>query len=140
MLEDRADHFDDRAPGVFEPDTLLASQYFDRIRRRRAPDGERRLMIAVLEDAIHVYLKNCGARDAHHRALFLDAEEWIESDDSTSFYSFENVCAVLDLDADYLRRGLRGWKARTSGRAAVEGLPATDDTSEADVRRAANGD
>jgi hypothetical protein len=112
-MEHRAhDGFEDRAPGVFEPDTLLASQYFDRIRRRAAVDGERRLIVAVLEDAVHMYLKHAAARIEVHRALFREAEEWIEDGDTQWFLSFENVCAVLDLDADYLRRGLRAAKRR----------------------------
>ena len=64
--------------GLFQPDTLLPSQYFDRVRRRAHPDGERRLMIAVLEDAVDVYRKQAGARDARRQQLFHDAEEWIE--------------------------------------------------------------
>ena len=29
-----------------------------------------------------------------------------------SSFSFQNICDVLDIDADYLRRGLRLWKQR----------------------------
>jgi hypothetical protein len=131
------DRIDERAPGVFEPDTLLPSQYFDRVRRSSAPSGERRLLIAVLEDAVHVYLTQCTARDAQRQGLFRDAEEWIESKDSSWFVSFENICAVLALDADYLRRGLRVRKARALGNTAVASQ-AMDEEQE--TRLAANGD
>ena len=40
---------EDRVQELFQPDTLLPSQYFDRIRRRASADGERRLMVAILE-------------------------------------------------------------------------------------------
>ena len=106
---------DERAGGVLEPDTLLASQYFDRVRRRAGVGGERRLMVAVLEDAVTTYMKHAGATDPQRAELFADAEAWIESDDAVSFYSFENMCAVLDLDPEYLRRGLRAWKRRATG-------------------------
>jgi hypothetical protein len=112
VIHDRDNLVDDRAGATFEPDTLLASQYFDRVRRRTAVDGERRLMVAVLEDAVHTYLKHAGADDPHARELFEETEAWFASDDATDLYSFENVCAVLDIEADYLRRGLRARKAR----------------------------
>ena len=106
---------DERMAGLFQPDTLLPSQYFDRVRRRHLFDGERRLMIAVLEDAVDVYRKQAGAKDQRGQELFRDAEVWIEDPDRTWLFSFQNICDVLDLDADYLRRGLRSWKAKANG-------------------------
>jgi len=91
---------------------LLPSQFFDRVRRRSEHDGERRLMIAVLEDAVDVYRKQAGAQDARGQQLFHEAEEWIEDADQSWLFSFQNICDVLGLDADYLRRGLRVWKER----------------------------
>ena len=111
-MKDREYATDDRLAGLFQPDTLLPSQFFDRIRRRSEHDGERRLMIAVLEDAVDVYRKQAGARDARAQQLFHEAEEWIEDPDQTWLFSFQNICDVLGLDADYLRRGLRVWKER----------------------------
>src|SRR5579875_408424 len=84
---------EERLAELFQPDVLLPTQFFDRLRRRSEHDGERRLMVAVLEDA----------------------EAWIESPDRTWLFSFENICDVLGIDADYLRRGLREWKARMAG-------------------------
>src|SRR5205823_1094876 len=63
-MKDREYATDDRLAGLFQPDTLLPSQFFDRVRRRSEHDGERRLMIAVLEDAVDVYRKQAGAQDA----------------------------------------------------------------------------
>jgi hypothetical protein len=103
---------EDRAPGLFQPDTLMPSQYFDRMRRRTEYDGERRLMIAVLEDAVDVYRKQHGAEDPRGRVLFREAEEWIENTDATWIFSFENICHVLDLDAGYIRRGLHALRHR----------------------------
>ena len=57
------------AVAVLRPGALAGREY----------DGERRLMIAVLEDAVDVYRKQAGARDARRQQLFEDAEEWIES-------------------------------------------------------------
>ena len=129
---------EERLAGLVQPDTLLPSQFFDRARRRRECDGERRLMIAVLEDAVDVYRKQADARDARGQHLFREAEAWIEEPDRTWLFSFENICDLLDLDADYLRRGLHAWKARAAGarRASVVELR----TGDADELKKASGD
>ncbi len=122
MTEKRHSAGDERAAAVLQPDTLLASQYFDWVRRCAAQQGERRLMVAVLEDGVLAYLNNADAPDRRRRALFLEAEAWVESHDASWFYSFANVCAALDLHADHLRRGLRAWKTRGE-RACGEARP-----------------
>src|SRR5438552_15816823 len=111
-MKEREHAVDERFGVIFQPDTLLPSQFFDRVRRRTEHDGERRLMIAVLEDAVDVFRKQAGARDARGEQLFQEAETWIEDPDRTWLFSFQNICDVLGLDADYLRRGLRVWKER----------------------------
>jgi len=111
-MRERDANIEERLAGLFTPDTLLPSQFFDRARRRSEHDGERRLMIAVLEDAVDVYRKQAGARDPRGQELFRDAEEWIEDPDRTWLFSFQNICDVLDIDAEYLRRGLHAWKER----------------------------
>ena len=128
---------EDRVQELFQPDTLLPSQYFDRIRRKASADGERRLMVAILEDAVDVYRKQAGMHDARAKALFRDAELWIEDLDCTWLFSFQNICDVLDLDAEYIRRGLRALKARAL---AGPRLPMvtlrTEDSDESGLRRA----
>lgn len=130
MKERRQLGLEDRLADLFQPDTLLPSQYFGRMRRRTEFDGERRLMIAVLEDAVDVYRKQVGAKDARNQALFRDAEEWIEDPDRTWLFSFQNICDVLDIDAEYVRRGLHAWKQErlAAPRGQVVSLrPAADD-------------
>jgi hypothetical protein len=100
---------------LFTPDTLLPSQYFDRLRSRTEYDGERRLMLAILEDAVDVYRKQAGARDRKRQQHFLDAEAWIEDTDATWIFSFENICIALGLEPEYLRGGLRAWKRQAGG-------------------------
>ena len=107
---------EERLQELFQPDTLMPSQYFDRIRRRASLDGERRLMVAILEDAVDVYRKHADARDRKRQALFDDAATWIESDDKSWIFSFENICDVLGIDVSYLRSGLRRWYAERGGR------------------------
>jgi hypothetical protein len=137
-MKERENAVDERLGGLFQPDTLLPSQFFDRVRRRSEHDAERRLMIAVLEDAVDVYRKQAGATEQRGQQLFREAEEWIEDDDRTWLFSFQNICDVLDLDAGYLRRGLHVWKDKVHGprRGEVVALHATDP----DELRKASGD
>ena len=106
---------EEKVAELFQPDTLLPSQFFDRLRRSVTFDGERRLMIAILEDAVEVYRKQAGAADRKRRQLFEDAETWIESSANGWVFSFENICDVLGLEAGYLRKGLRAWKQGMGG-------------------------
>jgi len=103
---------DERLADLFVPDTLLPSQYFDRIVRHGYDNGERRLMLAVLEDAVEVYRKQVGATDPRGRQLFEEADEWIENTDPSWLFSFQNICDVLGIEAEYIRRGLHGLKER----------------------------
>lgn len=96
--------------GLFEPDILLPNQYFAAFRRGRAVEGERRLMLAVLEDAVDSYRKHAAACDPREQACFLEAKEWFSSDDRSWLFAFENICDVLEMNADYLRSGLDRWR------------------------------
>ena len=96
--------------GLFEPDILLPNQYFAAFRRGRAVEGERRLMLAVLEDAVDSYRKYAIARDPREQACFLEAREWFFSTDRSWLFAFENICDVLEMNADYLRSGLDKWR------------------------------
>ena len=92
--------------GLFEPDILLPNQYFAAFRRGRAVEGERRLMLAVLEDAVDSYRKHAVACDPKEQACFLEAKEWFYSSDRSWLFAFENICDVLEMNAEYLRSGL----------------------------------
>ena len=88
----------------------------DSIFKRNIREGEERLMLAVLANAIEDFQKYVLATDRRGQELFQEAEEWILETDSPSFFSFESICAHLQLDPDYVRRGFIRWKeARRSG-------------------------
>lgn len=113
---------EDRYGGFLQPDAILPAQFFQSLRSKSQFDGERRLMIAVLEDAVNCFMKQLHATDPKARQLFTDAEEWIANDDRSWFFAFDNVCETLDLNPDYVREGLFKWRAaerRRVGDAAV---------------------
>jgi len=102
---------EDRLTGFLQPDVILPTQFFQSLRTKSQFNGERRLMIAVLEDAVNCFMKQLHATDPKARQLFLEAQEWITADDRTWFFAFENVCDTLDLNPDYVREGLFKWRA-----------------------------
>lgn len=101
---------DEKLPGLFEPDTLLPIQYFEAMRRKHLLEGEKRLILSVLEDAIECFMKCIDATTSKGQRLFREAEEWINLEDKHWVFSFDNVCDMLDINSDYMRAGLRRWK------------------------------
>src|SRR6476659_6578674 len=47
------------------------------------------------------------------RTLFEEARDWLFSDETGWFCSFVSICTLLNLEPNYIRRGLRQWEART---------------------------
>jgi hypothetical protein len=103
---------DERLPGLFEPDTLLPIQYFEAMRKKHLLEGEKRLILSVLEDAIECFMKYIDSPTSKGQRLFRDAEEWINLEDKQWVFSFDNVCEMLDVNPEYMRRGLKQWKER----------------------------
>ena len=101
---------DERLPGMFEPDTLLPIQYFEAMRKKHLLEGEKRLILSVLEDAIECFMKCIDASTSKGQRLFRDADEWIAHEDKRWVFSFDNVCDMLDINPEYMRMGLRKWK------------------------------
>lgn len=100
----------DRSFGLFEPDALLPAQFYAAFRGGSGVRGEKRLMLAVLEDALDCYQKYAISRDGHGQQLFDEANQWIASNDRGWFFSYENICETLEINPEYLRRGLVSWR------------------------------
>lgn len=73
---------------------------------RRPIEPERRLMLAVLQEAVVSYLA-CGARSVRENVREMrEIEEWFASDDTRWPYSFGNLCDGLGLERSAVRRAL----------------------------------
>ncbi len=105
------------------------SGILEELSRRSLRDGERRLMLALLEGAVEDFQKYLLANGKRSQELFLEAERWILETGSPSFFSFENVCEHLQFDPAYVRQGVMRWKATK----LVEQLPSCANPS---LRRA----
>jgi hypothetical protein len=105
----KAHILDDTLPGLFQGECILPSQYNDATGPRRYSDeGQRRLLLAVLEDAIRCYFEYGGAmRGTDRYDQFTEAREWIYWTGESEGLSFSNVCEALGIDANCLREGLK---------------------------------
>lgn len=96
----------DNLPDTFVPEALLPEQYFDRWAARASDSPEKRLMFAVLLDAV-IQLQARNEKDS------VEAEEWIRGTDcEDSPFGFRNICDALDIEAGYLAEGLLSWRTR----------------------------
>jgi hypothetical protein len=67
-------------------------------------------MWAMLKDTLSCYHAYANATTVQGQRLFREAERWLLSSDLSWMFSFENVCAVLDIDSESLRNELRRWR------------------------------
>jgi len=71
---------------------------------------EAALMRAVLEDAVQCVREGWHTADRSKQQLAREALGWLFSEDEEWPFSFVNICTMLGLDPEYLRRGLRRWQ------------------------------
>ena len=77
---------------------------YEAVYRRAEPAcGERRLLLAVLEDGIRTFLKNAHATHGRAGNLKREALTWLRSDSRDDVFDFENICETLGIDAGRLR-------------------------------------
>jgi hypothetical protein len=68
-------------------------------------DGERRLMLAVLLDAIRIVRTHCpSVLRARGSRVWERERDWFEADDRSTPFSFTSICEALGLNPAYVRR------------------------------------
>jgi hypothetical protein len=92
------------------PELVLPSQFSTGVRNDASLRPEKRLMLAVLEEAVGDFQRYLVATGNEARRLFQDAEDWFASEDTTWPYSFVNICNALGFDVGYVRAGLSRWR------------------------------
>jgi len=102
---------------LFQPDTLLSAQYFENFRRKTPLEPEKKLMLAILEDAVWCFQHNVWARNGKGKKLFDEAQEWILDESSDWVFSFESICEVLGFSPRYVRQGLLSMERKEAGKA-----------------------
>src|SRR5512142_715592 len=93
-----------------QPDVLLFDEYLHVYQSTFAQTPEMKLVAAILKDGIDCYLKYFSAKPRRGKKRPNEAEEWFFSKDERWLFSFENVCGLLKLEPDYIRRALLHYK------------------------------
>jgi len=107
----QVDHEFSQAEGV------LPLQFFGNRRGIRSIEPLRRLMVAMLVDAVRVFQTKIEARQPSTRQEFAEVQRWIFSDDETEMFSFRPMCEALEIDPKLSGTGLfagnrKGWSPR----------------------------
>jgi hypothetical protein len=81
---------------------ILPSQFWE-VRDDMRFEPEKKLMVAVLEEALATILGSGEAPSEARRQVAQEAWHWFASDDRSGPFTFATICDVLGLDADRVR-------------------------------------
>jgi hypothetical protein len=97
------------------PDVLTPMQYYGGVRTQHPEThAMKRLMLAVLEDALRCLQTYIGSRNPVHRRAFGEAESWILDRQAQGPFAFDTICEALEIQPDHLRDGIRQWRMQLS--------------------------
>ena len=91
--------------------TMLPSQFWANLADPRS-EPAKRLMVAVLEEAIAVVVNRSGRGSDDHGTVVAEAERWFCSDDRGAPFAFVTICDVLGLDPGRVRQAVSAWRGR----------------------------
>jgi hypothetical protein len=109
-----------------QPDVLCLHEYLRIYTGEPAETPERRLVAAVLRDAIECYLRTCRAPNRRKKRNFREVEEWFFRSDDSGVFSLENVCAILNLAPGYIRRMLLEYQSGNAASANSRSMGSRD--------------
>jgi hypothetical protein len=102
--------WDDGSLAKAVPDVMIRGEYYASRRAASSLNPTKRLMLAVLLDAIRSFQAAAeGVRKSAQRR-FEDAETWLFDENGDGPFSFESICEELLIDPQYLRSGLIRWR------------------------------
>ena len=98
-------------------DARLDVAYVDQICRNQYDEGEKKLMLAVLQEALNNFVQFLPSKDVTGQERFREVEEWFWGDDPEWLFSFKNIAESLGISSSYFldrlmtlkRNRLRGW-------------------------------
>src|SRR5215813_4955423 len=93
---------DDKVISLFEPDTLVSTQYLESFRRKTPNEPEKMLMLAVLEDAINCFQVNMMAERGRAKQLLDETVAWFLDRNDDWAFSFVSICEILQLNPEYV--------------------------------------
>ncbi len=92
-------------------DVILPCQFFSSAADPRG-EPEKRLMVAVLEEAIAASMAGVGSEHSEQVAVAAEADRWFASDDCAAPFAFRSICDILGLEPGRVRQLLASWQER----------------------------
>ena len=93
-----------------QADSLLPVQFHNGRAETATAEPLRRLMVAVLLDAIRCFQTKSKSRQPARRQEFAEVRSWIFSDDDNGCFSFRAVCDAVEIEPTAIRRRLAEWE------------------------------
>lgn len=91
---------------LLTPEPALPTQFRDVWHRSRAISSERALVLSVMWQALIDLRKHRFAKRRQHQRLYLEAYQWVASNDRCWPFSFVNLCEFLNLSPESTRQEL----------------------------------
>jgi len=89
---------------------IFPAQHFAPARGRKLLEGEYRLLLAVLEDAVRCYLTNMNLQSREQRVKFAEVWRWFYPPGDPArqgVFAFESICDLLGIEPAVFRRRLK---------------------------------
>jgi hypothetical protein len=110
MAEKTAEIEESALARLLIPDALMPGQYYEGVRRDDPATGAiKRLMLAVLEDALRCLQTCAKSPTLIHRRMFFEAETWISDRTTRGPFAFEAICEAFGIEPNRMRDGIREW-------------------------------
>ncbi|MGH7766159.1 MAG: hypothetical protein ACREQP_01785 [Candidatus Binatia bacterium] len=87
---------------LLQADASLPAQYWDTVARKDQLEPEKKLLLAVLENAIRTYRQYVFTQSR----LLHEVESWLFAEEKDHPFSFDTICDSLGLNAECVRRGI----------------------------------
>jgi hypothetical protein len=95
-----------------DTEAVLPLQFFGARRGKAENEPLRRLLGAVLVEAVRSFQNSAGAKRPARLRDFAEAKSWLFSSEDDGPFSFSAVCEALEIDSQALRRGLLRWEEK----------------------------
>jgi hypothetical protein len=87
-------------------DARIDPAYVEQVCRRQYDEGEKKLMLAVLQEALNNFVQFLPARKGTGQEQFREIEEWFWGDGGEWPFSFRNIAETLGISTSYFLNGL----------------------------------
>src|ERR1700752_2702275 len=103
----QSEWFDDE---VSQAGTVLPVQFHNARVDKATAEPLRRLMVAILVDAIRCFQTKLTLRQPARRQEFAEVRSWIFSDVDNGCFSFRAICDALGIDPKAIRKRIAEWE------------------------------